>query len=51
VYGSGTTASNGDASASFVSGPGPSSIGTYQLKASVMSDGASATVSTTFVAQ
>ena len=33
VYGTGTTDSEGNASASFVSGTGPSSIGTYQLTA------------------
>jgi len=51
VYGSGTTDSNGDASASFVSGTGPSSIGTYQLNATVTSGGATAIANTTFVVQ
>jgi hypothetical protein len=51
VYGIGTTDSNGDASASFVSGTGSSSIGTYQLKATVTSGGTTAIANTTFVVQ
>jgi len=51
VYGSGTTDSNGDASASFVSGTGPSSIGTYQLKATATSGGDTAIANATFVVQ
>lgn len=51
VFGSGVTNSDGDASASFVSGTGPSSIGTYQLKATVSSGGATVIANTTFVVQ
>ncbi|GAB3754995.1 galactose oxidase-like domain-containing protein [Lysobacter olei] len=51
VYGSGTTDSNGQASASFVSGTGPSSIGTYQLTATTTFGGTTATGTATFVVQ
>ncbi|MEG3193463.1 choice-of-anchor Q domain-containing protein, partial [Lysobacter sp. D1-1-M9] len=43
-----TTDSNGYARASFVSGSGPSSIGTYQLRAEATSGSESATASGTF---
>ena len=42
------TDSAGYARASFVSGTGPSSIGTYQLTAAAMNSGLSATAKTTF---
>ncbi|WP_460712087.1 galactose oxidase-like domain-containing protein [Lysobacter terrae] len=47
----GTTDANGDASASFVSGTGPSSVGTYQLTSSVTSGGETAQGTATFVVQ
>ena len=46
-----TTNSNGDASASFVSGSGPSSIGTYQLTTTATRSGATATAYASFVVQ
>ena len=51
VYGTGTTDSEGNASASFVSGTGPSSIGTYQLTATATSGGTTATGTATFIVQ
>ncbi|RNF82024.1 galactose oxidase-like domain-containing protein [Montanilutibacter psychrotolerans] len=45
------TNSNGDASASFVSGTGPSSIGTYQLTALATSGSLTATAYASFVVQ
>jgi hypothetical protein len=46
-----TTDSNGNASVSFVSGTGASSIGTYQLTATVTSSGQTVQASATFVVQ
>jgi hypothetical protein len=46
-----TTNGNGDASASFVSGTGPSSIGTYQLTVTVTSAGETVQAFGTFVVQ
>jgi uncharacterized protein YfaS (alpha-2-macroglobulin family) len=46
-----TTDANGDASASFVSGTGPSSIGTYQLTTTVTSAGVTAVATGSFVVQ
>lgn len=46
-----TTNGSGDASASFVSGTGPSSIGTYQLTVTVTSAGETVQAFTTFVVQ
>jgi hypothetical protein len=43
-----TTDANGNASASFVAGGGPSSLGTYQLTASVTSGSLSTTATATF---
>ena len=43
-----TTNGNGDASASFVSGSGPSSIGNYQLTATATSGGFTAQAFATF---
>ncbi|WP_052108204.1 galactose oxidase-like domain-containing protein [Aerolutibacter daejeonensis] len=51
VYGAATTDAAGNASASFVSGTGPSSIGTYQLTATVTHAGSTASGTTTFVVQ
>jgi hypothetical protein len=48
---SANTDSDGVARASYVSGTGPSSIGTYQLKATATSAGAVATASTTYEVQ
>jgi hypothetical protein len=46
-----TTDGNGDATASFVSGTGPSSIGTYQLSTSATSSGETAQATASFVVQ
>ena len=46
-----TTDSNGYARATFVSGTGPSSIGTYQLKAIATSGSNTATANSTFSVQ
>jgi hypothetical protein len=48
---SATTDGNGDAAASFVSGTGPSSIGTYQLTTTATSSGATTQALATFVVQ
>ncbi|QNP41494.1 galactose oxidase-like domain-containing protein [Lysobacter solisilvae (ex Woo and Kim 2020)] len=51
VFLSGNTDSNGDASASFVAGTGSSSVGTYQLTATVTSNGETVQGNATFVVQ
>ncbi|WP_457095288.1 galactose oxidase-like domain-containing protein [Lysobacter sp. P5_B9] len=51
VRGSATTDGNGNASVSFVSGTGSSSIGTYQLTATASSNGQTTQASATFVVQ
>ena len=48
---SATTNSNGDASVSFVSGTGPSSIGTYQLTATATSGSLTTQAYASFVVQ